>query len=622
MAKTDYAALAPRLLEQVGGEDNISAMSHCATRMRFVLRDESKAATESIKQLEGVVTVVQAGGQYQVVIGNDVPILYEELGRITALGQQDDAPQGPKGSLLDRVIALVSALINPLIWTMAGAGLIKAVLALATTLHWTSAESTTYTILNAAGDSVFYYLPIVLAISAARRFKANEITSVAIAGALVYPSIVDLADTSHVTFFGIPVIMANYTSSLLPIIVAVWVQGLLEHWLKRVLPGTIRNFTMPMIVLAVMVPMVFLTIGPVMTWLSSSISGGVQWLFVHVPWLGGAVMGAMWQVFVIFGVHWGFIPIILADLDTVNGLGFSLIAAPLFAAVLAQSAAMLGVMIRTRNAKLRGLAGPAALSGFLAGITEPGIYGVNLPLKRPFVYGCIGGAVGGAVVGMASGATSVFVFPSVIGVPALLDHGNVSLVFIGIAVAVVISLTLTLVLGFTEPAEATAQEAPGAAEDDTAPAEPTTAALAPVAGTAMPLEKVADPVFSSGALGSGVGILPAEGRVVAPVAGTVVTAMDSGHAYGIKTDDGVEILIHVGLDTVNLKGEGFNPRVSAGQRVDRGDPLVDVDLAAVRDAGYDPTTILVVTNTASLAAVVPVVDGEVTTDDTVIEISH
>ena len=221
MAKTDYAALAPRLLEQVGGEDNISAMSHCATRMRFVLRDESKAATESIKQLEGVVTVVQAGGQYQVVIGNDVPILYEELGRITALGQQDDAPQGPKGSLLDRVIALVSALINPLIWTMAGAGLIKAVLALATTLHWTSAESTTYTILNAAGDSVFYYLPIVLAISAASRFKANEITSVAIAGALVYPSIVDLADTSHVTFFGIPVIMANYTSSLLPIIVTV-----------------------------------------------------------------------------------------------------------------------------------------------------------------------------------------------------------------------------------------------------------------------------------------------------------------------------------------------------------------------------------------------------------------
>ena len=622
MAKTDYAALAPRLLEQVGGEANISSMSHCATRMRFVLKDESKAATESIKELEGVVTVVQAGGQYQVIIGNDVPVLYEELGRITALGQQDEAPQGPGGNFLDRAIALVSALINPLIWTMAGAGLIKATLALAATLHWTGADSTTYTILNAAGDSVFYYLPIVLAISAARRFKANEITSVAIAGALVYPSIVDLASAAHVTFLGIPVIMANYTSSLLPVIVAVWVQGLLEHWLKRVLPGTIRNFTMPMIVLAVMVPLTLLTIGPVMTWLSSSISGGVQWLFVHVPWLGGAVMGAMWQVFVIFGIHWGLVPIMLADL---KDPGFSLMMAPLFAAVLAQSAAMLGVMIRTRNAKLRRLAGPAALSGLLAGITEPGIYGVNLPLKRPFVYGCVGGAVGGAVAAVASGATSVFVFPSIIGLSALLGHGNVALVFIGIAVAVVISLTLTLALGFTEPAEpaeAKAQEAPGAAEDDTVPAEPTTAACAPAVGTAMPLEKVADPVFPSGALGNGVGILPSEGRIVAPVAGTVVTAMDSGHAYGIKTDDGVEVLIHVGLDTVNLKGEGFSPRVSAGQRVDRGDPLVDVDLAAVREAGYDPTIILVVTNTASLAAVVPVVDGEVTTSTTVIEIDH
>ena len=286
---------------------------------------------------------------------------------------------------------------------------------------------------------------------------------------------------------------------------------------------------------------------------------------------------------------------------------------------------MLGVMIRTRNAKLRRLAGPAALSGLLAGITEPGIYGVNLPLKRPFVYGCVGGAVGGAVAAVASGATSVFVFPSIIGLSALLGHGNVALVFIGIAVAVVISLTLTLALGFTEPAEpaeAKAQEAPGAAEDDTVPAEPTTAACAPAVGTAMPLEKVADPVFSSGALGNGVGILPSEGRIVAPVAGTVVTAMDSGHAYGIKTDDGVEVLIHVGLDTVNLKGEGFSPRVSAGQRVDRGDPLVDVDLAAVREAGYDPTIILVVTNTASLTAVVPVVDGEVTTSTTVIEIDH
>ncbi|WP_167146382.1 beta-glucoside-specific PTS transporter subunit IIABC [Actinomyces sp. ZJ308] len=619
MAKVDYAALAPQLLDNIGGEENISSMTHCATRMRFVLKDESKASNDEVRKLDGVVTVVQAGGQYQVVIGNDVPLLYEELERLVSVqGAGDAQDRAPQGNLLDRAIALISSLIQPILWPLAGAGLVKAVLALATTLGWMKESSSTHAILNAAGDSIFYFLPIVLAISAGRRFKTNEITSVAIAGALVYPDIVALAGTGDVTFFGIPVVMANYTSSLLPIIVAVWIQSHLERWLKKVLPGAIRNFTVPMIVLAVMVPLTFLTVGPLMTWLSSSISGGVQWLFVVAPWLGGAVMGAMWQVFVIFGVHWGFVPIMLNDIND-KSIGYSLLAGPLFAAVLAQAAAMLGVMIRTRSKKMRELSGPAALSGFLAGITEPGIYGVNLPLKRPFVYGCIGGAIGGAIIGVAEGATTIFVFPSFVGFPALLNHGNVPLVFIGIAVAVVISLTLTLTLGFKDPVE---EEKSFLDSSDETDAEPTTALTSPVNGTARPLENVADPVFSSGALGNGVGIVPSDGRILAPASGTIVTAMDSGHAYGIKTDDGVEVLIHVGLDTVNLKGEGFTPKVSAGERVARGESLVDVDLQIVRDAGYDPTTILVVTNTASLGAVVPIVDGEVTTTSTVVEIDH
>lgn len=620
MAKVDYAAMAPQLLEKIGGEANIAAMSHCATRMRFALKDESKAATDQIKAMPGVVTVVQAGGQYQVVIGNDVPFLYEELGKITKLGDggaQDEAAD--EGNLFDRFIKLISALLNPIIWPLAGAGLIKAALALATTAGW-SDQSTTYTILNAASDSVFYFLPIVLALTSARRFKANEITAVSLAGALVYPDIVALNEAGgDVSFFGIPVVMASYTSSLLPIIVAVWVQGYLERFLKKTLPSAIRNFTVPMIALAVMVPLTLMTIGPVTTLISNGLSSGVSQLFVLAPWLAGAIMGAFWQVFVMFGVHWGFVPIMMANLDSP---GYSFIGAPLFAAVLAQAAAVLGVMIRTRNAKLRELAGPAALSGFLAGITEPGIYGVNLPLKRPFIYGCIGGAVGGAMISLGGGATDVFVFPSLIGIPALLNHGNLVLSFAGMGVAVAISLTLTLVVGFKDPVEetATAPVLPDAAD-----AEPTTALGSPLAGQAVPLERVTDPVFSSGALGNGVGITP-EGneriRVVAPAAGTLVTVMDSGHAYGIKTDDGVELLIHVGLDTVELKGEGFSPAVALGQRVERGDLLTEVDLATLREAQKDPTTILVVTNTASLAGVVPVISGAVNAGDTVVEIDH
>ena len=617
MAKVDYAALAPQLLNDIGGEENISSMTHCATRMRFVLKDESKAATEAVKALDGVVTVVQAGGQYQVVIGNDVPLLYEELGRLTDLTGSDDETTGNGGSLFDRFIKMVSALINPVVWTLAGAGLIKAFLTLTTTLGWLKEESTAHTILNAAGDSALYFLPVLLAITSARYFKANEMTAVALAGALVYPEIVALNDAgSPVTFFGIPVVMASYTSSLVPIIVAVWFQSHLQRWLSKLLPSAIRNFSVPLLVLLVMVPLTLITVGPVTTMASNGIASLMNMLFEHVPWVAGAVMGACWQVFVMFGVHWGLVPVMIAQY---NDPGFSLMAGPIFPAVLAQAAATLGVMIRTRSKKMRELAGPAALSGCLAGITEPGIYGVNLPLKRPFIYGCIGGAVGGVIVAAGSGATTSFVFPSLIGIPALINHGNLALVVIGMGVAVVVSLALTLIFGFKEAAEEETGSV-GASED--IDIDPTTALTSPVNGTAMPLENISDPVFSSGALGNGVGVVPADGHVVAPASGTIVTAMDSGHAYGIKTDDGVEILIHVGLDTVNLKGEGFTPKVSAGRRVARGEPLVDVDLKTVHDAGYDPTTILVVTNTASLGAVVPIVDGDVTTDATVVEIDH
>ncbi len=617
MAKTGYAALAPRLLERVGGEANVSAMSHCATRMRFVLKDVSKADTEGVKALDGVVTVVQAGGQYQVVIGNDVPILYEELTRLLPGLGADSGESGPKErrNPLDAFIGLVSAIFSPMLWTLAGTGLFKAFLAMFLTFGWISDTSDTYKVLYAAADAFMNFLPLVLAVTAARHFKTNQFTAMAIAGALVYPSIIAMNDGHSHTFMGIPLVIMSYTSSVLPIIVAVWVQGYVERCCNRFIPSSFRNFMTPWITVLIMVPLTLLTIGPVTTIIANGIASGVQWLFVTVPVVGGIVIGGFWQVFVMFGLHWGLVPIMTQE---ITSNGYSLIYGPIEAAVLAQAASTLAVMIRTRDKKTKELAGPAALSGFLAGITEPGIYGVNLPLKRPFVYGCVGGAVGGALMALAGSATDIYVFPSIVGFPALLKHGDVAMAFIGIGVAVLISLALTLTLGFTEPDKATGQKAPGA----DVPAEPTTALTAPVAGTATPLEKVADPVFSSGALGNGVGIVPSDGHVRAPVAGTVVTAMDSGHAYGIRTDDGVEVLVHVGLDTVNLKGEGFSPRVGAGQRVDRGDPLVDVDLAAVRQAGYDPTTVLVVTNTASLGAVVPVVDGPVTTATTVVEIDH
>lgn len=643
MAAVDYRSLAQDIVREVGGEDNITSATHCATRLRLKLRDESKADKAAIEKLPGVITVMQAGGQYQVVIGDNVPHVHAELGRITKLADED-APEGddaPKGNLFNRFIDLVSSIISPIIWPLAAAGLLKAFLSAATQFGWLNPESQTYVILAAAADAIFYFLPLFLAITAARRFKANQFTAMAIAGALVYPSIVALgAEGAPVTFAGIPVVMMNYTSSVIPIIVAVWLQAYLERFLNRVLPSALRNFSTPLLTILIMVPLVLMTVGPVTTFAAQAISAGVNAAFGVAPWLAGAILGGFWQVFVLFGLHWGLIPIITNDLAT---QGYSLLTGPLLAAVLAQAAATLAVFLRTRSTARRQVAGPAALSGFLAGITEPGIYGVNLPLKKPFYFGIVGGVVGGAIASAGGSAANAFVFPSLLAIPAYTQIGSFTLQMIGTGVAVVIAFTLTFLFGPRE-ADATAVE-PGrpvtgttatVAADDTAPANgapsgataagaplPTGTAtatevagtvevLSPVDGTAVALTEVPDKVFASAAMGKGVGIVPTDGHVYAPISGTVKAAMKSGHAFGIKSADGVEVLVHIGIDTVQLDGRGFSPAVTRGDHVKAGDLLAVVDLDVVAEAGYDPTTLVVITNTAQLAGVVPVAQGAVT----------
>lgn len=556
----NFTTLGDDIVDAVGGLGNIKSARHCATRLRLELRDDAKAATDRVKAMTGVLTVVQAGGQYQVVIGNDVPFVHARIAELLeGGGAVEEESDNSDKSVLDRFIELVSALFHPVLWPLAGAGLFKAFLSMFVTFGWLSAESTEYTVLNAASDALIYFLPIVLAISAAKRFKTNQFTSVAIAGALVYPSIIALTQvTEPLTFFGIPLVIMSYTSSVIPIIVGVWVQGHLERFLIRTLPGAIRNFMTPLLAMLIMVPLILLTIGPLTTAAANSIAAGVDWLFAVAPWLAGAVMGGLWQVFVLFGLHWGFIPIMVQQLAN----GFSILAGPLAGAVLAQAAATLAVLIRTKDADTKELAGPSSLSGFLAGITEPAIYGVNLPRKLPFYFGIAGGAIGGVFAGISGAGTTAFVFPSLIGLPAYLATPNLPLFFFGVGLSVVIAFVLTLFWGVKDDEVAGAETA---AAGSATPARAVVTGtevlvLSPMDGKLVALADVPDPVFSSGAMGAGVGVEPTSGTVYAPVAGTVIVTMDSGHAYGIRTDDGIEVLVHVGIDTVNLKGEGFTPR--------------------------------------------------------------
>jgi beta-glucoside PTS system EIICBA component len=624
-----YQTTADGVLRGVGGVENVASVTHCATRLRFQLKDRDKADKAAVEGTAGVITVVEAGGQFQVVIGNTVQNVYEALteGRTLAA---DDAPAA-KGGVVARLIDLITSIFTPFLWVLAGTGLLKALLMVAVKLSPGFDATSTYAILFAAGDAVFQFLPIMLAITAAKRFKANQYTSVAIACALIYTATIAVIPNAEgvsmtlsafsdaggsLTFAGIPVVMISYLSAVLPIILAVWAQGYLERFLQKVLPESLRNFLTPMFVVAIIVPLTLLAIGPVSDLVGRGLSSGINWVWDLSPVIGGLIMGACWQIFVIFGVHWGFVPVMLQDIVS---QGYSYITGALFAAVLAQAGAMLGVFVKTRNKQLKQVAGPAAISGFLAGITEPGIYGVTLRLKKPFIYGCIGGGIGGAIAAAGGSAAEGFVVPGGLTLAATLNVGSFPMQLLGTGLAVAIAFVLTVTLGFTdipETAPAAAPEKTGdagtgsaAGGTDTLVGTRVTEVRSPVTGTAVPLSSVGDAVFSSGALGQGVGVVPTVGRVLAPIDGVIATVMP--HAYGIRSADGVEVLVHVGIDTVRMEGKGFTPQVSTGDQVSAGDLLGEFDIDAVRAAGFDPTAIVVVTSTDAHTSVVPAEPGAV-----------
>jgi beta-glucoside PTS system EIICBA component len=626
---TKYDALAEEILRGVGGEHNVAAVTHCATRLRFQLKDRDKVDKAAVEATKGVITVVEAGGQFQVVIGNTVSNVYESIASSTSISTSSEG--GAQGGLLGKAIDLITSIFTPFLWVLAGTGLIKAFLAVAVKIWPDFATSGAYAILFSAADAVFQFLPILLAITAAKKFKANVYTSVAIAGALIYSSTIAVipgpdgvtttlsgyaASGGELTFFGIPVVMISYLSGVIPTILAVYAQSKVEKGLERVIPETFRNFVVPMLTILVIVPLTFIVIGPIADFVGTTMSDAINSVWNLSPAVGGAIMGAFWQVFVIFGIHWGFVPVIVQDLS-VNG--YSLIVGPLFAAVLAQSGAAAAVWLKTRNKELKEVAGPATISAFLAGITEPAIYGVTLRLKKPFVYACIGGAIGGAIIG-AAGSTAVgFVLPGAITMTAAIDGpGNFMMFVIGVAVAIAVAFALTMVLGFKDIPETKHVAGPEAAGDEGVVASEAAAITAPVAGTVVPLAAVPDPVFSSGAMGKGLAVLPSEGKVYSPVSGTVTAQMP--HAYGITADNGMEVLIHIGIDTVKLEGTHFSPKVTKGQRVSDGQLLAEFDVDAILAAGYNPLVIMVVTNSADYNAVVPIAQGEVGARELVLDV--
>ncbi len=598
----EYQELAKAILSHVGGKENISSLVHCATRLRFKLKDIQKADAEGLKTNPGVIMVVESGGQFQVVIGNHVNAVWHAVRQ--EAGLTDETPAAApedKGNLLGRLIDIVSGIFTPFIGILAASGILKGLLALAIVCGWLTTDSGTYKIWFAASDALFFFFPLVLGYTAGKKFGGNPFVTMVIGGALTHPLMIAAFNASQAagaaseSFLGIPVTFLNYSGSVIPIILAAWVSCWLEKQGNRFLHASVKNFFAPLICIAVTVPLTFLIIGPVATWLSQMLANGYQRIYTLAPWLAGASLGALWQVCVIFGLHWGLVPLMINNLAV---LGQDTMLPMLLPAVFGQVGATLGIFLRTRDARQKMLAGSSIAAGIF-GITEPAVYGVTLPLRRPFIFGCVAGAIGGGIVGFSGSHAYSFGFANIFTLAQMIPPGGVDATLWGGIIGSVVALLLSGVLTFF----AGLPKAPLAAEPDGAAMPVENTVLAPMSGTVLALEQVPDATFASGLLGQGVAIIPQDGRVVAPFAGEVASLFATKHAIGLLSDSGVEVLIHVGIDTVKLGSGPFTAHVQVGDRVNVGDLLLEFDRAAILAAGYDLATPIIISNSDSTGGV-------------------
>lgn len=631
-----YEKLAKDIIKNVGGKENVSSLTHCITRLRFKLKDEEKANTDVLKEMDGVVTVIKSAGQYQVVIGNHVPDVFSDVVAIGGFqtGASEKEGSEKKAGLLNSLVDIISGVFAPMLAGITAGGMIKGFNALFVALNILNKNSGTYAILNAAGDSIFYFLPIILGYTSAKKFKLNEFVGMAIGGALLYPSVSALSSgkplytifngsvlesSVYLSFLGVPVILMNYSSSVIPIVLTTYVGSKIEKALRKIIPDVVKSMLVPFFTLLIIVPLAFIVIGPLATWAGKLLGALAVSVNNASPVLAGLFIGGFWQVFVIFGVHWGFVPIMV---NNVAVLGYDPIVALAFAASFAQTGVVLGVLVKTKNKKLRTLAVPAFISG-LFGITEPAIYGITLPRKKPFILSCIAASVGGGILGFMGsrlyivGGNGIFKIPSFIGQNGI-DRG-----FYGAIITMIVASLLGFVLMLFIKLE---DEEETKKTDDLAKKEESTSSLkqevitSPLKGAVKSLSSVKDEAFSTGALGKGIAIEPKEGKVVSPFNGTVTALLPTSHAIGITSKNGAEVLIHVGMDTVQLEGKYFNPKVRQGDEIKLGQVLLEFDINAIHKEGYSTITPVIITNSNSYSDVVETDQNDISYNEELITV--
>ena len=605
--------IAEEILAAVGGSENIVSVTHCMTRLRFVLKDQSIPNKKKLESIKGVMGTNIAGGQYQVIIGNSVGNVYKELIEIS--GVIDTTADFKADQVKEKVNPVVTALdfiagcMTPLFTAIIAGGLIKVLLVIfgPTLLGVLSSESDTYILMNALGDAPFYFLPILVAFTASKKLNCNSFLAVMVSSILIYPDVITLLESEQAThLFGvIPVVHGSYASSIIPAMLSTILLKYVEILVDKIVPDWSKNFLKPLLIVLITAPITLCALAPLGLMVGNGLQFVINGIYGFAPWLAMLLFSAFMPFIVMTGMHWAFVPACLLGLANP---GYDLLLLPaMLASNTAQAGATFGVAAKTKDKELREMAIPAGISALLAGVTEPAMYGITLRLKKPMIAACIASGIGGLITGIVTLKAYAFATPCLTAIVQFIapDGGNN---IICAVIVFVVSLVVSFVLSFIMTKNDESQEDENVSTEsfsesetktfsDTTETSAKTIITSPVKGDIIPLTEVKDPTFAEGILGDGFAVIPTEGKVYAPFTGSCENIFDTLHALGLVSDNGIELLIHVGLETVNLNGVPFTAHVKNGQHFKKGDLLLEFDIDAIKKAGCEIQTPIIVTNT-------------------------
>lgn len=593
--------LAKRVITEIGGKENITQGWHCITRLRFNVVDTKKVKVENIKDIEGVMGAQFQNGQFQVIIGNKVAEVFEEVSNILGDEYSNNTEKRGKKNVLDSIFDTISGIFTPALPAIVGAGLLKGVMALLTALNLMSTTTSEYSVLSMIADAPFYFLPFLIAFSAAKKFKTNEFLAVTIAGVIMYPTIINYAASGEVaslSFLGLSIPMLNYSSTVIPIILGVWLLSYVYKLIDKFVPNLFKIIVTPLCVLLVTSILVLVFIAPLGNYIGVYVERFFSGLFNVAGPFAGMLLGGLMPLLVITGMHYAFFPAAFASFSSV---GYDIVLLPMnLVSNLAQAGATFAVAVKSKDKKMKSLAYSTGISAIF-GITEPAIYGVTLKLKKPFYGALIGGAVGGGIFGTFVVKAFSFSLPGITALPSYIQEGTNNMMFalIGVALSFVVAFLVTMVFKFEGSEKADKVNLENESIDSKS-----IDILSPMEGNVVKLSQVPDQIFADGLVGKGVAIIPSSGIVRSPFKGIVTTIVPTQHAIGLTSDKGIELLIHIGVDTVNLKGRGFKLKVNVGQEVNIGDELIEFDMNLIKQEGLDLISPIVVTNTDKFPEVV------------------